>query len=132
MQILTVNKTWLFLSFMVMMNQTMANGPETGDGNEAVCKGRTEAPRQCRWIDGTISIYNGTPSVRIRQRSTRKIYAVGPAEREWIPAELKSKLTVDNGVTGHFKVCPIDKKPQRGLRAFCIDEAKISRIIDHP
>ena len=117
---------------MITMNQAVANGPETGGDNKAVCKGRIEAPRQCRWIEGTVSIYNGTPSVRIRQRGSRRVYAVGPAEQEWMPAELKSKLTVDNGIAGHFKVCPISEKPQKGLRAFCIDEAKISRIIDHP
>lgn len=125
------NNTWLLVPFLLSSLSAFADVQEVPDANREICKGRIESQQQCKWIDGTISIYNGTPAVRIHQRGSKRVYAVGPSEQELMPAGLKSKLTVDNAIDAKFRVCPMSKKDQRGLKVVCIDEAKIKKIREH-
>lgn len=96
------------------------------------CVGKVQTLRQCRWIDGTLAVYNGTPSVRIRQHGARRTYAVGPAEDEWMPPDLKSRLTVDNAIDGRFRVCPVGEDRPRGLQVVCVDAAKVRKVVASP
>ena len=102
------------------------------DQEHAVCRGKVASLQQCHWIDGTVSIYNGTPSVRIRQHASKTVYAVGPAEQEWMPSDLKSKLTVDNAIDARFRICPISKHKQQGLKVVCVDDVKIRKVTQNP
>ncbi|WLI89335.1 hypothetical protein Q4S45_22015 [Massilia sp. R2A-15] len=122
------NKIWLLVPLLLSAVSAVADVQEVPGANSAICKGRIEYQQQCTWIDGTISIYNGTPAVRIYQRGSKRVYAVGPSEQELMPADLKSKLTVDNEIDAKFRVCPLNKKNQRGLKVVCLDEAKIEKI----
>lgn len=108
----------------------MANAREATPREPGICQAKVESVQQCHWIDGTIAIYNGTPAIRIRQRGSKRIYAVGPAEQEWMPSELKSQLTVDNAIDARFRICPIRKEKQKGLSVVCVDKAKIVNIRD--
>ena len=128
MQTPIANKIWLLLAAFLIASQVMADGTEDINPNNKICKGKVESRLQCRWIEGTVSIYNGTPSIRIRQRGKKHLYAVGPAEQEWMPADLRSKLTVDNAIEADIKICPISKGQQRGLPVVCIDESHIKKI----
>gem|GEM_PF-3809014 len=132
MQILMVNKVWLLVPGLLIASASMADGYEAFNSEKGICKGKVESLQECRWIEGTVSIYNGTPSIRIRQHKSKKVYAVGPAEQEWMPDELKSKLTIDNEIQAHLKICPISKEKQKGLPVVCIDESKIHRVIENP
>lgn len=122
------NRFWLLVPLLLSAVSAFADAQEAPDANRAVCKGRVEYAQQCKWIEGTISIYNGTPAVRIHQRGSNRVYAVGPSEQELMPSDLKSKLTVDNEIDARFRVCPVSKKNQKGLRVVCVDEAKIHKI----
>jgi len=128
MQTPIASKIWLLLPVLLIAIQVKADGTEEINSNNEICKGKVESLQQCHWIEGTVSIYNGTPSIRIRQRTSKRIYAVGPAEQEWMPIELKSKLTVDNAIDADIKICPIRKGWQRGLTVVCIDESHIKKI----
>jgi hypothetical protein len=128
MQIPIANKIRLLLPAILIAGQVMADGTEGIEPNNEICKGKVESLEQCRWIEGTVSIYNGTPSIRIRQHGSQHLYAVGPAEHEWMPADLRSKLTVDNAIEADIKICPIGGGQQRGLPVVCIDESHIKRI----
>ena len=122
------NKSWLFAPLLLAVGGVFADGQEAQSPNSEICKGRVESSQQCHWIDGTVSIYNGTPSVRIHQRGSKRVYAVGPSEQELMPSDLKSKLTVDNAIDAKLRICPMNKQKQKGLRVVCIDEAKIQKI----
>jgi hypothetical protein len=126
------SRSWFFLTALLAAGRALGNGQELIDTNKEVCKGRVESSRQCRWIHGTVAIYNGTPAIRIRQQRSKNIYAVGPSEEELMPAELKLRLTIDNAIEAQFKICPIDKMKKKGLPVVCIDEVKIRNIIDNP
>lgn len=132
MQILMANKVWLLIPLLLIANQSMADGHDVINSEKGICRGKVESLQQCHWINGTVSIYNGTPSIRIRQHKSKKVYAVGPAEQEWMPDELKSKLTVDNKIDAHLKICPISKDNPKSLPIVCIDESKVRRVIENP
>jgi hypothetical protein len=80
---------------------------------------------RCRWIDGTLEVYNGTPPIRIRQRGSRRVYGVGPAEREWMPDDLRARLTPENSVSARLRICPIHDRLAHGLAEVCIDQARV-------
>jgi hypothetical protein len=125
-------RAWLFAFGLIVSGQGLAYGAGDGVLSMAVCQGHVEAPAQCRWIAGKMSIFNGTPAVRIHQRGSKKVYAVGPSEHELMPDELKSKLTLDNEIEADFRVCPIYKFQKNGLREVCVDDMKNLRVIKQP
>lgn len=125
-------KVWLLAPLLFAAGGVFADGQETRSQDREVCKERAESLGRCHWINGTISIYNGTPSVRIRQHGSKHMYAVGPSENEWMPSDLKAKLTIDNAIDAKLKICPFRAQNQRGLRVVCIDEAKILKISENP
>ena len=116
------------LSVLLLAACAMANAQETTHRDNGICQAKIESVQRCHWIEGSMAIYNGTPSIRIRQRGSKRMYAVGPAEQEWMPSELKSKLTVDNAIDARFRICPIYKEKQKGLSLVCVDKAKIVNI----
>lgn len=80
-----------------------------------------------------MSIYNGTPPVRIVQRhGKRVVYAVGPSEHELMPAELKSRLTVDNAVDAAFRICPFARRAERGMPRVCVDAVRHVKVVANP
>jgi hypothetical protein len=86
------NKTLLLLCLATVSVQAWADGtPDTAA--KGACGGHIASPAHCHWIDGTMSIYNGTPSVRIHQQGGKQVYGVGPSEDEWMPDSLKGQLT---------------------------------------
>lgn len=122
-------RSWLLLSLALAAPAFAADPADgAGESDTGVCVRKMPAPPQCRWIEGTLSIYNGTPPIRIRQRGRKTIYAVGPAEQEWMPGSLRSKLTLDNEVQARLKICPMPDGPHRGLREVCVDEAQDVRV----
>ena len=121
----------LVLGLMVC-SQAMAYGTDDAGSMMAVCQGHVEVPAQCHWIAGKMSIFNGTPAVRIFQKRSKRVYAVGPSEHELMPEELKSKLTLDNAIEANFRICPIYKAQKNGLREVCVDDVKNLRVINQP
>lgn len=115
---------------LLVTGGAMAHGHEATLREQGICEAKVESMQRCHWIDGTIAIYNGTPAIRIRQRGSKRIYAVGPAEDEWMPSELKSQLTVDNAIDARFRICPIRKEKQKGLSVVCVDQAKVVKVRD--
>ncbi len=123
-------KPWLFSLSLLMAGQAFAFGQGGTAPNMAVCQGKVEAPAQCHWVAGAISIFDGTPAVRIRERRSAKTYAVGPSEHELMPDDLKSRLTVSNTIEGDFRICPIEKVQKYGLREVCVDDSSGLRVIN--
>jgi hypothetical protein len=126
-----VNKAYLLVCLLLVIGSTLANGQQS-EQEKGICQGKVESMLRCHWIDGSVAIYNGTPSIRIHQLRSKRVYAVGPAEQELIPSELKSKLTLNNAIDGKFRICPFVSGKQKGLRSVCVDEVKILKITDNP
>lgn len=123
------NKTLALLCLLAVATQARPDGtPAASDAPATVCGGHVPAPAHCEWVAGTLSVYNGTPAVRIKVHGRRKTYGVGPSEDEWMPAGLKGALTPDNAIEGRFRVCTMPDAPPRGLPMVCVDDAKVSKV----
>jgi hypothetical protein len=89
-----------------------------------ICLGKPQVSPHCHWIRGKVAVYNGTPSIRIRQG--RKVFGVGPVEEEWMPPDLKAKLTPENEIDARMRICPFAKPG--GMPMVCIDQAEALKI----
>lgn len=126
MRTLAASSAILACAAALLANDCRADGNAATSGS--VCAGKVESMAHCRWIDGTLKVYNGTPPIRILRRGSRQIYAVGPAEQEWMPQDLRSRLTPDKSVTARLRICPIHERPVRGMSEVCIDEARVHAV----
>lgn len=127
------NKTLALLCLLAVTAQTRADGGPTAPAAAAcVGGGHVPAPGHCRWVDGTLSVYNGTPAVRIKPHGRKQLYGVGLSEDEWMPESLESRLTPDNAIDGRFKVCSTPDAPPHGLPMVCVDDAKVRQVTPAP
>jgi hypothetical protein len=131
MQTLTANKVSVFFLLFYFAGSALANDESISRETSNFCAERPAYGR-CHWIKGTVSIYNGTPSIRIKLHENRKLYAVGPAEQEQMPVKLKAKLTLDNSITGKFLICPLPVSKPRGFEMVCVQKAILQRINNRP
>jgi hypothetical protein len=95
-----------------------------------VCQRHMSPPPRCRWVTGTVAIFDAAPAIRLRQRGVRRLSAIGPPDQEWMPDNLRAALGVDNAVEGRLKICPIGRARDAGLRMLCVDEARALRSTD--
>ncbi|MFH1704233.1 MAG: hypothetical protein ABIB41_12570 [Nitrospirota bacterium] len=90
---------------------------------EKGCKDNSEVVDKCFTIHGRISIYNGTPSVRIWHIGTKRLYGVLPSENEIMPEDVKKYLTFGTSIYGDFLVCPFTKTRSGQMQYVCIESA---------
>lgn len=70
------------------------------------------ATEDCRWVEGRLSTYNGTPSFRIWPEGTKRLLGVisrsGAAEgSDVLPAMVaRMQPSFDRDLWGSFRVCP--------------------------
>src|SRR5215470_20323534 len=97
---------------------------------ETSCETTTRVVSACFSVHGRITIYNGTPSVRIWPVGTNRLLGVldgsGAAESDHIvPPELNA-LIVSRGdgsftsVFGDFSVCPLTRQQPGRMQMVCI------------
>ncbi|MBI3678176.1 MAG: hypothetical protein HY243_16325 [Proteobacteria bacterium] len=99
--------------------------------DQVPCRTSPKVVAACFRIHGRLSIWNGTPSVRIWKLGTSRIFGVhdgnSNAEGEVLSAELKS-LVAPNGsvgveVFGDFDLCPLTKQRKGRMQIVCIESA---------
>jgi hypothetical protein len=112
--------------FCGVLAATLSPGSYAADEN--MCRAQTSAAQQCRWISGTITASNGTPSIRIKPQGGHRTLGVWPPEEEWMPDEIKQKLNFDNKIQARIRICPVSKKGDAGMALVCIDEARDIRV----
>jgi hypothetical protein len=72
-------------------------------------------------VRGRAVIANGTPSFRILQAGTSRIFGVLPAENEIVPACLAKAVTPTSEVTAEFRVCPFTSAKEGQMQMVCVD-----------
>jgi hypothetical protein len=90
---------------------------------EKGCKENPAVVDKCFTIHGRLSIYNGTPGVRIWQVGTKRMFGVVPSEDEIMPAPIKKHISPDSRIFGDFLICPFTKEKVGVMRYVCIDSA---------
>src|SRR5262245_22499042 len=102
------------------------------------CRRRPDVIGKCFSVQGRLSVYNGTPSIRLWPIGTKRLLGIidlndtsnapGPTV---LPAEIKTKLDWDKDVFGNFLVCPLTKQKQGRMQTVCIESGKNLVVRQH-
>src|SRR6185436_18627177 len=81
------------------------------------CRNRPDVVGKCFTVHGRLSVYNGTPSIRLWPMGTKRLLGVidpgdssnapGPTI---LPIEIRNKLDWNKDVFGDFSVCPLTRR----------------------
>jgi len=102
------------------------------------CRARPDVIGKCFKVHGRLSVYNGTPSIRLWPIGTKRLLGIidpndvsnapGPTV---LPLEIKNKLDWDKDVSGDFFVCPLTRQQSGKMQTVCIDSAKNLMVREH-
>lgn len=87
-------------------------------------------PSNCKWVTGRLFVANGTPSIRIWPRGTKRILGVlnreGAAEGRGVLPDSISRLSpsFERSVWGTFHTCPLTRNRPGWMRMVYIDKAR--------
>ena len=95
------------------------------------CRARSDVVGKCFSVHGRLSVYNGTPSIRLWPMGTKRLLGIidpndtssapGPTV---LPVEIKNKLDWDKDVLGDFLVCPLTRQQPGRMQTVCIESGK--------
>src|SRR3954464_4650227 len=81
------------------------------------CRTRSDVVGKCFSVQGRLSVYNGTPSIRLWPIGTKRLLGVidptdtsNAPDPTILPADIKQKLDWDKDVFGNFVVCPLTRQ----------------------
>ena len=83
----------------------------------------------CFKVKGRMSLYNGTPSIRIWPVGTKRLLGVSEGRflskgYDNIPKDLEKKLEWDTEIFADFVVCPFTKDRPGVMRLICVESAE--------
>ena len=102
------------------------------------CRARSDVVGKCFTVHGRLSVYNGTPSIRLWPMGSKRLLGViDPQDPSNAPgpsvlaAPVKQKLDWDKDVFGDFLVCPLTRSKPGRMQTICIESGKNLRVIQH-
>ena len=96
-----------------------------------ICKGNPEVVGSCYETRGRISVYNGTPSIRMWKVGTNRMLGIVPSENEIMPDIIKKHIDFGTEIFGDFVVCPFTEEKPGYMQMVCIESGKNIRVEDH-
>jgi len=87
------------------------------------CKGNPAIVGQCTTLRGRVSVYNGTPSIRVWPVGTKRLLGVVPSENESMPEHLKSMVSLQQDAFATLEVCPLSERRPGVMQFICIESA---------
>src|SRR5438874_10185804 len=95
------------------------------------CRTRPDVVGRCFRVHGRLSVYNGTPSIRLWPIGTRRLLGVLDPENissepgpSIIPASILGQLDWDKFIFGDFLVCPLTRSQPGRMQTICIQSGK--------
>ena len=108
------------------------------DPQASSCRTRSDVIGKCFSVRGRLSVYNGTPSIRLWPIGTKRLLGIidpndvsnapGPTI---LPVEIKNKLDWDKDVFGDFLVCPLTRQQPGRMQTVCIESGKNLTVREH-
>jgi hypothetical protein len=102
------------------------------------CRNRPDVVGKCFRVHGRLSVYNGTPSIRLAPSGSKRLLGIidpndtssapGPSV---LPEEIRSKLDWDKNVFGDFLVCPLTRSQVGRMQTVCIESGKNLLVREH-
>ena len=121
--------TKLTVGLLMLASTVVAQSPTARTAGS--CRTRSDLVGKCFVVHGRLSVYNGTPSIRLWPIGTKRLLGVFDPEdisavpdRNTIPASIGSKLNFDKDVFGNFLVCPITRSRSGRMQTVCIASGK--------
>ena len=104
----------------------------------ASCRTRPDVVGRCFTVHGRLSVYNGTPSIRLWPLGSKRLLGIldpndvssapGPTV---LPEEIKNKLDWNKDVFGDFFVCPLSRKQPGRMQTICLDSGNHLTVREH-
>jgi hypothetical protein len=119
------------LSLLIVLSACTvgAQSPAVQPANS--CRARSDLVGKCFTVHGRLSVYNGTPSIRLWPIGTKRLLGViDPRDpsavpgRDTLPESIASKLDFDKDVFGDFLVCPLTRSKPGRMQTVCIESGK--------
>ena len=103
---------------------TTATASETPIDPSKGCRKNPAVVGQCFSVKGRVSVYNGSPSIRIAPKGTKRLLGVVPSENEIMPSALKEAVGLDRDAFAEMEVCPMTKSERGHMRLVCVESAR--------
>jgi hypothetical protein len=93
-----------------------------GPSSEFDCGAVGAQMDDCFTVRGWIRVTNGSPSVRISPRDSRRVFGVpgGADGGEFSPPEIRRLYSFDHSIWGDVRVCPLEADRPGAMRPVCI------------
>ena len=102
------------------------------------CRTRPDVVGRCFNVHGRLSVYNGTPSIRLWPIGSKRLLGVlDPTDISSVPRptvlpdDIKQKLDWNKDVFGDFFVCPLSRKQPGRMQTICLDSGKHLNVREH-
>ncbi len=92
-----------------------------------ICEDKERFVGSCFSVQGRLSISNGTPSVRILPKGSKRLLGVvndGDAEGRALPNEVAKLISVETHIQGNFEVCPLTEPKPNQMQMVCLLSGK--------
>jgi hypothetical protein len=126
------------LSVLLLLLISSASGGPRDLQQPQSCRNRPDVVGKCFAVHGRLSVYNGTPSIRLWPMGTKRLLGVidpgdpsnapGPTI---LPIEIKNKLDWNKDVFGDFSVCPLTRQRSGRMQTICIESGKNLVVREH-
>jgi hypothetical protein len=117
------------ISLMLLAGSVAADPPTLQEAQS--CRARSDVVGKCFTVHGRLSVYNGTPSIRLWPVGSKRLLGVidpkdpsnapGPSV---LPTSIKGQLDWDKEIVGDFLVCPLTKMKPGRMQTICIESGK--------
>jgi len=92
------------------------------------CRAQPALVGKCFRVRGRMSLYNGTPTIRLWRAGTRRMLGVSSSyAREGyssIPEDLEKRLGWETDLWGDFLVCPFTPRRPGEMQLVCVESGK--------
>jgi len=123
-----MRKQTAILLFVAALPLTGASQPRpSSTGDTAHCRSNPDVVAACFSLHGRMSLWNGSPSLRIWRIGTNRMLGVLPSESPIIPSALRKYLAFGVRVYGNFVVCPFTAQTSGSMQMVCVQSA--SRVV---
>ena len=122
--------TIIIIGILLLLTSSVIGGSHFAPAPES-CRSRSDVAGKCFKVHGRLSVYNGTPSIRLWPIGTKRLLGIidptdpsnapGPTV---LPVEIKNKLDWDKDVLGEFLVCPLTHQQPSKMQTVCIESGK--------
>ena len=119
----------LVILFLLITSSSASAQSPAAESKEKSCRAHPQLIGRCFTVRGRLSIYNGTPALRLWRVGTRRV--LGLSEQRFsmtgyrnVPEYIESQMNQDVAIFGDFLVCPFTRSHPGEMQLVCIEAGK--------